>query len=87
MQVAVQTINDIGQITLGSHLAGHQVTVEPRGDSAWFIQVTDSIPKDEKWLHEPGNREKLDSALRWASEHPATGANTDAILAQLSADR
>ncbi len=86
MQAAVQTINDIGQITLGSHLAGHQVTVEPRGDSAWFIRMTDFIPENEKWLHESENKEKLDSALRWAAEHPATGENTDVILAKLASD-
>ncbi len=34
-----QTVNDIGQITLGEHFAGQQVTVQSVGDGAWYIQT------------------------------------------------
>lgn len=81
-----QVINETGQITLGQHFAGQKVTVETLGEGIWHIHTADAIPENEQWLHEPENRQKLDSALAWAAQHPATGENTDAILARLAAD-
>lgn len=43
-----QTVNDIGQITLGQHFAGQQVTVQSIGDGAWYIHTASTRSAEQR---------------------------------------
>jgi len=43
-------------------------------------KTADVIPPNERWVHEPAHKARLDAAVAWAAETPASDANCDAIL-------
>ncbi len=67
---AIKTIGSRGQITLGKQLAGQRVLIDELEPGVWLLKVGDSIPRSERWLHEPKTQARLDRAIRWAEEHP-----------------
>lgn len=81
---AIQTVNDIGQITLGRHLAGQKVMVEAKAEGVWYIHTADAVPENEQWFHDPAHKKQFDDSMAWIASHPASDANTDAILTQLA---
>ncbi|MCR5813971.1 MAG: hypothetical protein K6G15_05730 [Desulfovibrio sp.] len=83
-QPTVKTIGANGQISLGKEFAGQQVLIEAPESGVWLIRTADVIPHNERWLHEPKQRERLDAALAWAVEHGASAANADEILDRLA---
>jgi len=83
-QPAVKTIGANGQVSLGKQYAGQQVLIEEQEEGVWLIRAADVIPRNERWVHEPAHKAKLDAALAWAAENPASDANCDAILERLA---
>lgn len=81
-----QTVNEIGQITLGRHFAGQQVTVEPVGEGIWHIHTAAASRPNQEWFNNAEARQRFDEAMGWANEHPASAENSDTILAKLAAD-
>ncbi|MDR2892912.1 MAG: hypothetical protein LBV80_07510 [Deltaproteobacteria bacterium] len=83
-QPAVKTIGVNGQISIGKQYAGLQVLVEEREAGVWLVRTADVIPHNERWLHQPGHKAKLDAAMEWATANTASDAGSDAILDRLA---
>ena len=77
----VKVIGANGQISLGKQFAGRQVLVEEKEAGVWLIRTATVIPDNERWLHEAQAASELARALEWATQHPASDAQTDALLA------
>ena len=82
-QATVKTIGANGQISLGKQFAGQRVLIEKQEPGVWIIRTADVIPHNERWLHEPGHKARLDAALDWATEHGTSEASADAVLRRL----
>lgn len=82
-QATVKTIGGNGQISLGEKYAGLQVLIEEQDAGVWLIRTADVIPHNERWLHQPEHKTKLEAALLWATTHSASDAHTDAALQSL----
>lgn len=76
----VKVIGANGQISLGKQFAGRQVLVEEQEAGVWLIRTATVIPDNERWLHEPMVAADLASAMAWSQKHPASDAQTDAVL-------
>ena len=62
-QPVVKTIGTNGQISLGKQYAGQQVLIEEQEAGVWLIRTADIIPHNERWLHEPDHKAKLEAAV------------------------
>lgn len=82
-QPQVKVIGVNGQISLGKQYAGQQVLVEEQEIGVWLIRTADVIPHNERWLHDPAHKMKLESAMAWAVEHTASDNGTDDVLQHL----
>ena len=76
----VKVIGANGQISLGKQFAGRQVLVEEKEAGVWLIRTATVIPDNERWLHEAQAASELARALEWATQHPASDAQTDVLL-------
>ena len=76
----VKVIGANGQISLGKQFAGRQVLVEEKEAGVWLIRTATVIPENERWLHEAQAASELARALEWATQHPASDDQTDALL-------
>ena len=85
-QPTVKTIGANGQISLGKEFAGQQVLVEAPEAGVWLIRTADVIPHNERWLHEPEHRQKLDAAMAWAVQNGASAANADEVMSRLESE-
>ena len=83
-QPTVKTIGVNGQVSLGKQYAGQQVLIEEQEAGVWLIRAADVIPRNERWLHDPEHRAKLDAAISWAMENNASDVNDDVVLERLS---
>jgi hypothetical protein len=83
-QPTVKTIGVNGQISLGKQYAGQQVLIEEREAGVWLIRAADVIPRNERRLHEPEHKAKLDAAMSWAVENTASDFHSDAVLERLT---
>ncbi|HET9209268.1 MAG TPA: hypothetical protein VFR03_02655 [Thermoanaerobaculia bacterium] len=83
----IKTIDPRGQITLGEQYAWHQATVEESEPGVWIIKLGDLIPENERWLHEPEVRAKLDRALAWAAANPPRETDLDELERKILGDR
>lgn len=80
MQQMLKTIGTSGQITLGKKHAGKPVLIDEVEPGVWMIKVASVVPESERWLHHPEAQARLDTAIRWAEEHPETrGSDLDAL--------
>jgi hypothetical protein len=77
---SVKVIGANGQISLGKQFAGRQVLVEEQEAGVWLVRTATVIPDNERWLHEPQAGADLSRAMIWSTQHPASDAQTDAIL-------
>ena len=77
---SVKVIGANGQISLGKQFAGRQVLVEEQEAGVWLIRTATVVPDNERWLHEPQAGADLSRAMIWSKQHPASDAQTDAIL-------
>ncbi|MDR0339674.1 MAG: hypothetical protein LBH65_05285 [Desulfovibrio sp.] len=83
-QATVKTIGVNGQISLGKQYAGLRVLIEEQDTGVWLIRTADVIPHNERWLHEPGHKARLDAAMSWATANKVSDANDHAILERLA---
>lgn len=83
-QVKVVGLN--GQISLGKQYAGRQVLVEEREPGVWLVRTATVIPDNERWMHEPQAASDLETALSWSITHPASDADSEETLRQLTHD-
>ena len=83
-QVKVVGLN--GQISLGKQYAGRQVLVEEREPGVWLVRTATVIPDNERWMHEPQAASDLKTALSWSITHPASDADSEETLRQLTHD-
>ena len=58
--------------------------IEEQEVGVWLIRAADVIPRNERWLHEPVHKARLDAALSWAAENIASDVNEDAVLERLA---
>lgn len=82
-KVSVKLVGANGQISLGKKYAGRHMLVEEQAPGVWLVRTASVIPDSEAWLHAPKARRDLAAALDWAEEHPASAAETDAVLDRL----
>lgn len=71
----IKTIGSSGQITLGKEYSGRTVLVDEIEPGVWMVKVGAFIPDNERWLHEPENKAKLDAAIAWAEANPSFADN------------
>ena len=83
-QPTVKTIGVNGQVSLGKQYAGQQVLIEQREVGVWLIRTADVIPCNERWLHAPNHKARLNAAISWAEENKASDVNEDAVLRRLA---
>lgn len=71
----LKTVGPNGQISLGKHLAGRQVQVEEYEDGSIRILPGVFVPDNERWLHEPETKARLEQAIVWAEKNPPTDSS------------
>lgn len=75
----VKTIGRHGQVTLGKQYAGKRVLVNELEPGVWILKIEEVIPDNERWLHQPQARAKLDRALAWAETTPPAMTDLDEL--------
>ncbi len=75
----IRAVNRKGQIAIGKQYAGQHVLVEESEPGVWIVKVGEFIPDNERWLHEPEVKAKLDRALARAAENPPRETNLDEL--------
>ena len=80
---AIKTVGKSGQISLGKALAGRGFIMEelPGGDIMLKRAVV--VPMNERWLHEPTMKDRLNRADDWTRNNPAKETNLDELEAKL----
>ena len=80
----IKTIGRSGQISLGKEHAGKMVQVEELEEGVWMIKAGEFIPDNERWLHEPEVKARLDRAIAWAESTEPSETDLDELEARLS---
>ena len=82
---AIKTVGKSGQISLGKALAGMGFIMEelPGGDIILKRAVV--VPINERWLHEPAMKERLNQADAWMRQNPPRQTDLDELEAKLIA--
>ena len=83
-QPTVKTIGVNGQVSLGKQYAGQQVLIEEQEAGVWLIRAADVIPRNERRLHDPEHKARLDAAMSWSVRNNASDCNADAIFERLA---
>ncbi len=81
----VKTIGRSGQISLGKQWAGRTVIVDELEPGVWSIKTAQVIPDNERWLHTPEMKQRLDAAIAWAEKNPPRESNLDELEKKLRA--
>lgn len=63
--MAIKKVGQSGQISLGKQYAGRTVLVEEVEAGVWSVKLGQFIPDNERWLHEPEVKARLDRAIEW----------------------
>lgn len=80
----IKTIGRSGQISLGKEHAGRMVQVEELEEGVWMIKAGEFIPDNERWLHEPEVKARLDRAIAWAESTEPSETDLDELEARLN---
>jgi len=80
---AIKTLGSSGQISLGKRYAGRQAVVDELEPGVWIVKVGDFVPDNERWLHEPEAKAKLDRALARAARTPFQETDLDQLEERL----
>lgn len=75
----IKTVGSSGQIAIGKQYAGRHVMVEEPEPGVWVIKLGEFIPDNERWLHEPEVRAKLDRAIARAEAEPMRETDLDEL--------
>jgi hypothetical protein len=81
--MAIKTVGKSGQISLGKEYAGRTVLVEKVEEGVWTIKLGQFIPDDERWLHEPEAKARLDRAIAWAESTPRARTDLEELRERL----
>lgn len=84
---AIKTLGSSGQIALGKRYAGRQAVVDELEPGVWVVKVGEFIPDNERWLHEPEVKAKLDRAIAWAERTPFQETDLDELEERLRRGR
>lgn len=82
--MAIKTVGKSGQVSLGKKYAGRTVQVEEVEEGVWTIKVGEFIPDNERWLHEPEVKARLDRAIAWAESTEPSETDLDELEERLS---
>ena len=66
----MKTVGSNGQISLGKEYAGRLVMIDQIEPGVWSLKLGNFVPDDERWLHAPEAKAKLDRAIAWADTNP-----------------
>ena len=72
-----ESIDVSGQLLLSKEYAGRNVLIEIPEPGVWVVRAVIIIPDNERWLHEPEVKRRLEKALVWAMNNPAKESNVD----------
>ena len=87
MSIEVKTIGSSGQISIGKQYAGRTVIVDELEEGVWMIKTAQVIPDNERWLHEPEFKKRLDQAIEWAERNPPAESDLDEFVAKMKRRR
>jgi hypothetical protein len=82
--MAIKMIGRSGQISLGKEHAGKMVQVDELEVGVWMIKAGEFVPDNERWLHEPEVKARLDRAIAWAESTEPSETDLDELEARLS---
>lgn len=82
--MAIKTVGKSGQVSLGKKYAGRTVQVEEVEEGVWTIKVGEFIPDNERWLHEPEVKARLDRAIAWVESTEPSKTDLDELEERLS---
>lgn len=70
-----------GRLQLGKAFAGRQFEVTALPDGDILLRAVAEIPENERWLHTPEMKAKLQRAQEWLRTHPPKETDLDALEA------
>lgn len=76
---AIKTLGSSGQVTLGKRYAGRHAIVDELEPGVWIVKIGEFIPDNERWLHEPAVKAKLDRAIARAERTPFQETDLDKL--------
>jgi hypothetical protein len=76
---AIKTLGSSGQIALGRQYAGRRAIVDELEPGVWIVKVGEFVPDNERWLHQPEVKSKLDRALARAESSPLQETDLDEL--------
>jgi hypothetical protein len=86
-QVVIKTVGNSGQISLGKQYAGRHVLVDELEPGVWVIKVGDFVPENERWLHAPEVKAKIEEGLEWMRQNPPRETDLDELEERLLGER
>ena len=75
----MKTVGSNGQISLGKEYAGRLVMIDQIEPGVWSLKLGNFVPDDERWLHAPEAKAKLDRAIAWADTNPPKATDIAAL--------
>jgi hypothetical protein len=81
----IKVVGKSGQISLGKSLAGIGFIVQTQPGGDILLKHAVVVPVNERWLHEPGMKEKLARAGEWARGNAPKETDLDKLEARISA--
>lgn len=82
--MSIKTIGRSGQVSLGKKYAGRTVLIEEVEEGVWTLKLGEFIPDNERWLHEPDVKARLDRAMEWAANTPPADSDLDELEERLN---
>jgi hypothetical protein len=76
---AIKTLGSSGQVTLGRQYAGRRAIVDELEPGVWIVKLGEFVPDNERWLHEPAVKAKLDRAIARAERAPFQETDLDKL--------
>jgi len=75
----IKTVGKSGQISLGKAMAGMDFIMEELSGGDIILKRAVFVPMNERWLHEPAVKVRLNSADRWMHDTPAQETKLDEL--------
>ncbi|MFH1812200.1 MAG: hypothetical protein ABIJ09_25915 [Pseudomonadota bacterium] len=91
MQSALKTetkrVGASGQICVGKKYAGQEMRTEYLEDGTILLVPVVSVPVSQLWTLQSPHKEKIERALRWASENPPEESDLEALVKKAETTR
>ena len=75
----MKSVGSNGQISLGKEYAGRLVMIDQIEPGVWSLRLGNFVPDNERWLHTPAAKAKLDRAIAWADANPPKATDIAAL--------